>query len=122
MPSGAMLRSFDIVSLEDEFRRYIKTHGETLFKQGLSVEEISAGAQLFSATVMVTIVAQRHSDLLTRRIDPTRIQNSQAIVLTLGAMCFELSHFLDGQGFNVLVTDSKIGHTVYIKGLKRNRL
>jgi hypothetical protein len=117
MPAGAALRAFDLMSLEDAFREYIRTHGKDLFKYGQTVEEIWAGQQLYSAMPMATVVARRYENLLTARMEPTRIKNSQAIVWTLGAMCFQLARVLDDVGFNVLVSDGKIGHTIYIKGL-----
>ena len=117
MPAGATLRAFDIMSLESAFRDYIRTRGKDLFDQGMTLEETWASQELYSAVPMATFVARRHADLLTARMEPTRIQDSQAIVWTLGAMCFELYRLLEGQGFNVLVTDGKIGHTIYIKGL-----
>jgi hypothetical protein len=117
MPTAAALRAFDLMSLEGAFRKYIRTHGNGLFDDGMTVEEIWASQQLYSAAPMVTIVARRFTDLLSARMDPTRIQNSQAIVWSLAAIGFQLPRLLDGNGFNILVSDGKIGHTIYIKGL-----
>jgi len=56
MPTADRLRDFDLMSLEGAFRKYIKTHGEGLFEQGMTVEEIWAFQQLISAEPWVTIV------------------------------------------------------------------
>jgi hypothetical protein len=117
MPTGAALRAFDIMSLEGAFRKYIRTHGKGLFDYGMTFEEIWASQELYSAKPMAAVVARRYANLLTTRMEPTRIQNPQAIVWTLGAMCFQLPRLLDGQGFNVLTTNGNIGHTISIKGL-----
>jgi hypothetical protein len=117
MPMGAALRAFDIMSLEGAFRKYIRTHGKGLFDYGMTFEEIWASQELYSAKPMAAVVARRYANLLTTRMEPTRIQNPQAIVWTLGAMCFQLPRLLDGQGFNVLTTNGNSGHTISIKGL-----
>jgi len=117
MPTGPALREFDLMSLYPEYREYIRAHGPGIFEQGMTLEEIWGSAQLFSAAPMVALATNEYADLLTPRIDPQGTHRSQSIVWFLGALSLHFPEVLKGNGFNLLVTDGKIGHTIYIKGL-----
>lgn len=49
MPTAGTLRSFDLMSLADSFRKYIRAHGEAVFDEGMTVEEVWASQQLYDA-------------------------------------------------------------------------
>lgn len=83
----------------------------------MSIEEIWASQQLFSGSPMLVCFSPRYAEQVAQRIEPQRAQNSQSMVWVLGALSLQLPQLLQGGGFNVLVTDGKVGHTIYIKGM-----
>jgi hypothetical protein len=117
LPRGEELRSFSLQSLERPFREYVSVYGPKWNDgSGLTLEEIWASQQLFSAGPMLALVADTWADLITERMDTYEVLTAQEIVWTLGAMCFDFPTVMD-QGFNLLVSDGSEGHTIYVKGL-----
>jgi hypothetical protein len=116
MPDLKALRSFDLKTVQRPFRKYVREHGESFLDIGMTVEEIWASQQLYSAAPILVIISPRFADLLTPRIEPTRVHSSQAIVFTHAAMCFSTTA-ADGGSYPLLVTDGEIGHTIYIQGV-----
>src|SRR5207302_6254338 len=55
MPVGEELQAFDLMSLKAEFRKYIRTHGQGVFNEGMTIEEVWASQQFYSTTPMVTV-------------------------------------------------------------------
>jgi hypothetical protein len=109
------LRSFDIMSLAPQYRQYVATHGKSLFDRGMSVEEIWASQQLYSAKPMVLILAETFASQPHARVDPKFITTSQSMVWLLAAMCMRFN--VTSLGINVLVSDGRTGHTISLTGL-----
>jgi hypothetical protein len=116
MPIGADLRAFDLISLEDDFRKYVSQRGRSLFDHGLTVEEIWAAQELHSAEPMVLLLADRYAGQPSKRVGDLRhISSSESLVWILAAMCLRFN--VRQPGLNVMVTNGKIGHTIAIAGL-----
>ena len=115
LPPPAELRDFDILSLEPEFRDYIDAHGGTLFDSGLTLREIWASQQLYSAQPMVLFVARRYANQRLESVEPKRVCDPADLVWLIGAMCTELDS--RGPTLNVLVSDGRSGHTIMVAGL-----
>lgn len=114
-PTGAKLRSFEILKLEPEFRDYITKHGPELFDYGITVEETWASQQLYSADPIVLFLSKRFEGEATTRITRKKILESEVLVWLLAALCFELD--IDRPVLQVMTTNGQSGHNIAISGL-----
>lgn len=117
MPTNAKLCSFDLMTLEPEFRQWIARHGQGLFEHGLSVEEIWTSQQLYSTKPFVVYLSEKYADQPTTRIGKLKhVAPSDSLVWLLATILLRLQ--ITGRpGFNVLVTDGSFGHTISLCGL-----
>jgi hypothetical protein len=113
MPEGAELRKFNILSLESEYREYIRKNGAGLFEDGMTVEEIWCSTQLYNASPFLAVMAEHHSDLASDRVVPKRAMPTDQIVWLLGSIFLNLNIV----ALNVLVSDGESGHTIVLSGL-----
>ena len=67
MPKDDELKNFNILSLEREYREYIRKKGAGLFKVGMTVEEIWFSTQLHDASPYVVYISDTFIDLTSGR-------------------------------------------------------
>jgi hypothetical protein len=114
VPTGAELESFEILDLEPEFRRYLDKHGGSVFDDGLTLEELWVAQQLYSKEPMVLFLSDRFAGEATDQITDKQILESEILVWLIAGICFKCG--ID-MSLNVLTSNGRMGHTIYIRGL-----
>lgn len=115
LPQDDDLASFDILSLECEFRSYIEANGPSLFDRGQSVEEIWCATKLFLRKPVTVYLSDRFSEAASARVTSKQVESAEMLVWILAALSCGLS--ITSPTINVLVTDGSAGHTLALAGL-----
>jgi hypothetical protein len=117
VPVGDELRRFDILSLEDQYREYMKSFGPALFERGMTVDEVWASQSLYSAAPMLAILTETYSKLASVRVPDRLILPPDELVWLLTAICAGFPE--EDNPINVLVTNGSSGHTIQLRDLNR---
>jgi hypothetical protein len=114
MPTGEEIAHFDMMSLEAEFRSYVKLQGTEFNKTALDLEECWATAQLRDAKPQVLFVEKHYAADLGPNVSRVEL-NSEQLVWLVAEICFRFH--LNEPKLAVLVSDGYRGHTISVAGL-----
>ncbi len=115
-PTSAQLRSFDVMSLEPEYRKHVERYGDRIQEVGLTIEEGNLASGLLFGCPHIFLLSTTFQSEPHSTIEDLRLWDPDELVWLCGMLClFTKDPTMMGQP--VCVSDGRIGHIVSITGI-----